>query len=275
MECSALLFAVTLVLYFAAVTLYLTSLAGSSVLRSRMASACAGLGLLAHTAGIVAWGVEHHRAPFTNLFESLVFGAWALMAMYLVMERRYRISAMGAFAGLAAFIAILFGLALPKDISASLLPALRSPWAGIHVVSSLVGYAGFAMAFGAAAGYALQKYLLKTKRISTFQKHLPSLDAMDLLAYRMVALGFPMLTLGIVTGALWAQSAWGSYWNWDPKETWSLITWLVYAAYLHVRIVQGRRGRWANRLLVLGFGCVLITFLPLNLISLGLHRYGW
>ena len=97
----------------------------------------------------------------------------------------------------------------------------------------------------------------------------------DRLAYKLVSIGFPMLTIGIITGSLWAQSAWSSYWNWDPKETWSLITWLVYAAYLHVRLISRRRGKWSNRLLVIGFLCVLMTFVGVNLLDFGLHRYNW
>lgn len=274
-ESRELLFTITLVLYFGAAVLYLWSLAGASVRRSRFAAALMALGLAAHTAGMIIIGIEQHRMPFTNLFESLMFGTWVLVAIYLVLEIRYCITALGAYVGLASSIAVILGSALPKDVSISLLPALRSHWSSVHITSCLIGYAGFAMAFGAAVCYALQEHLLKTKRINTLQKRLPSLDAMDHLAYKMVALGFPMLTLGIVTGSLWAQTAWGSYWNWDPKETWSLITWLVYAAYLHVRIVQGRRGRWSNRLLIAGFACILITFFPLNFISSGLHKYSW
>jgi cytochrome c-type biogenesis protein CcsB len=160
-------------------------------------------------------------------------------------------------------------------VTRELLPALRSHWSSIHVTSSLIGYASFALAFGATIGYMLQERMLKSKRINCLQKHLPPLDVMDHLAYRMVAIGFPMLTLGIVTGALWAQSAWNSFWSWDPKETWSLITWLVYAAYLHVRVVAGWRGSLAKRLLIVGFICVLITFFGVNFLSHGLHRYNW
>ena len=123
--------------------------------------------------------------------------------------------------------------------------------------------------------YSIQERMLKEKRISVIRRRLPSLDAADRFAYKMVSLGFPMLTVGIITGSLWAQTAWSSYWNWDPKETWSLITWLIYAAYLHVRIISHRRGKWANRLLVIGFLCVLMTFIGVNLVDSGLHTYRW
>jgi cytochrome c-type biogenesis protein CcsB len=275
MEPSAVLFGITFAFYCAAAILYLWNVLGGSGLTGRLATGAAVLGLAAHTGAIAARGIAVGRMPFTNLFESLSFSIWALVAIYLLMERRYRITALGAFVSLVAFGTILGSSVLPKNINDSLVPALKSHWSSIHVTTSLISYASFALAFGAAIGYILQERMLKAKRITVLQKHLPSLDVMDHLAYRMVAIGFPMLTLGVITGSLWAQTAWGSYWNWDPKETWSLITWLVYAAYLHVRIVQGWRGKWANRLLIAGFACILITYFGVNFLAAGLHKYNW
>lgn len=275
MQISAVLFTISLGAYTAGLVIYLWALTTDTDSVRRMASVLVWLGLLAHTGAIVARGAALQRVPFVNLFESLMFVVWAMMAIYLLMERRYRITGLGAFACFVASVTIVCGSFLPKDVSRSLVPALRSHWSTVHIASSLIGYAGFTLSFGAVLGYALQKHLLKTKRVTALQRRLPSLDTMDHLAYRMVALGFPMFTLGIITGALWAQPAWGSYWSWDPKETWALITWLVYAAYLHVRIVQGRRGKWANRLLTVGFVCVLIAFLGVNFLPDGLHKYSW
>jgi len=232
-------------------------------------------GLAAHTGVMLARFADQQRAPFTNLHESLIFAAWSMMVIYLVIRPKHRTTTLGAGVSLIALIAVAFGSALPRGTNDALLPALRSEWSIVHVVTSLIGYASFALAFSSAIAYILQEKMLKTKRIDVLQKRLPSLDAMDHFSYSMVALGFPMFTLGIVTGALWAQSAWGSYWSWDPKETWSLITWLVYAAFLHVRIFRGWRGRLANRLLVAGFTCVLITCLGVNFLAHGLHRYKW
>ena len=269
------LFGIAMALYCAGSVLYLWSLVGGQVLAARAGTASVGFGLAVHTAGIVVTGVNLGRAPFTNLFESLMFVAWALVAIYLLMQSKYRVSAIGAFVSLTALCTMLFASAVPRGISESLAPALQSRWSSVHVTTSLIGYAGFALAFAAALGYMLQESLLKAKRITMVQKHLPSLDVMDHLAYKMVSLAFPMLTVGIITGALWAQSAWDAYWSWDPKETWSLITWLVYAAYLHVRVVRGWRGKWANRLLVAGFGCMLITYFGVNFLGYGLHTYNW
>jgi cytochrome c-type biogenesis protein CcsB len=272
---AAVLIDTALLLYSCSAVFYLWNILGGTDRLKRAASGLAALGLLVHGIAIAAVCVELQRVAFTNLSESLMFLAWALVAIYLVMERRYRITALGAFATLAGLCLIVVASSLPRSVNTTLLPALQSHWSVIHITSSLLGYASFTLAFGAAVVYMIQERMLKTKRITVLQKHLPSLDVADHLAYKMVSIGFPMLTLGIVTGALWAQSAWNSYWNWDPKETWSLITWLVYAAYLHVRIVSRWRGKWANRLLVVGFLCVLATFIGANLLGRGLHRYNW
>lgn len=271
----AVLIDAALLLYSFAAVFYLWNILGGTDRLKRTASALAALGLLVHGITIAVVCVQLHRIAFTNLSESLMFLAWALVAIYLVMERKYRITALGAFATLASLCLIVVASSLPRSVNTALLPALQSHWSVIHVTSSLLGYASFTLAFGAALVYAIQERMLKTKRITVLQKHLPSLDVADHLAYKMVSIGFPMLTLGIITGALWAQSAWNSYWSWDPKETWALITWLVYAAYLHVRIVSRWRGRWANRLLVVGFLCVLATFVGANLLGRGLHKYNW
>ena len=269
------LFLITVALYCGATAFYLWSLVGGPGGTSRPASVLAWLGLAAQSAGIALRGVEEHRVPFVNLFESLIVVAWALICIYLAMERRYRITGLGAFACTVAAAAIACGSALPRGVDAALMTAIQNRWSGIHIASSLVSYASFSLAFGAALGYTLQERLLKSKRIAVLRMRLPSLDTVDRFAYGTVAIGFPMLTLGVVTGAMWARTAWGAYWSWDPKETWALITWLVYAAYLHIRIVQGWRGKWANRLLVVGFGCILMTFFGVNYLPYGLHKYNW
>lgn len=141
----------------------------------------------------------------------------------------------------------------------------------IHIVSCIIAFGGFTASFLAGMIYIIQARLLKAKRISAIQTFVSALDSTDRLAYRMVAFGFMMLTLGIVTGALWSQSTKGTFWNWDPKETWSLITWLVYAAYLHVRVLSGWRSKWTNCLLFAGFTCVLITIFGVNYLTHIIH----
>ena len=148
-----------------------------------------------------------------------------------------------------------------------------NPWSVIHIVSCLAAFAGFAAAFVAYVGYKMQEHMLKTKQINVLQQFLPSLDRADRLAYRMVAFGFLMLALGIVTGTVWSRTVMGTFWRWDPIETWSLITWLVYAAYLHIRVVSGWRGKWANWLLVAGFTCALVMVFGVNCLMHSWHKF--
>lgn len=282
---SPMLFLIALVVYAVSAMLHLGSLASKPGRMSRAATwaGIGGLGLL--TLALVVHGIEQHRLPFGTMLESLAFVAWALTAIQLVMQPRRapgsEATALGAFASLTAYVALgVYVASLSPEFNSGDQPSnaflrqmLGNRWSAIHIVSSLAAYASFALAFGAALGYMLQEKLLKAKRITMLQRHLPSLDTLDGLAYKMIAFGFPMLTLGVITGALWAQTAWGKYWEWDPKETSSLITWLVYAAYLHVRMVQGWRGKWSNRLLAIGFLCVLITYIGITLFIPGRHSH--
>lgn len=269
----ALLLAV-LACYTAAAVVFLWSLSGSSH-KARGAVFLSAIGLAFHTGLIVTMGIESGRPPFTNLRESLTFVGWAVMAVFLAVRGTRRPAILGAAAAIICVVVTAFGLAAPKSTSDVLVPALRSKWSVVHVVTSLAGYAGFVLAFSSALLYTIQDSRLKSKQVNRLQLAFPPLDSLDRFSYRMVALGFPLFTVGIVTGSLWAQSAWGSYWSWDPKETWSLVTWLVYAAYLHLRLLMGRRGRLANRLLIIGFACTLMTFLGVNFLFEGLHRYNW
>ena len=131
----------------------------------------------------------------------------------------------------------------------------------------------FALAFAAGIMYLIQERQIKAKKIGAFYHRLPALKVLDDLGYRCLTFGFPLLTLGIITGSVWAESAWGSYWSWDPKETWSLITWFLYAALLHGRLTVGWRGRRAAIFAIVGFAALVFTFLGVNLLLSGLHSY--
>jgi len=148
-----------------------------------------------------------------------------------------------------------------------LLPALQSNWLTVHVITSFLGYAAFAVAFSASI-----IYLLFERFKGTFENI--KADLFDEINYRSVTFGFVMLTLGIITGAAWANYAWGSYWSWDPKETWSLITWLVYAAFLHSRFIAGWKGKKTAIISIVGFLVTLFCYLGVNLLLSGLHSYG-
>jgi cytochrome c-type biogenesis protein CcsB len=206
------------------------------------------------------------QAPLANFYESLIFFAWCLPALGLLAFRRYLKGYLGALVALLS--TLLLAYASLGDVDSRikpLMPALKSNWLLIHVVTAFLGYAAFALAFGGAILYLLQE---RRPRPS-----LPPLPALDVLIYRTTVMGFLLLTLGIATGAVWAETAWGRYWSWDPKETWSLITWLIYAALLHARLVKGWHGRRIAWLAVLGFVAVLFTYLGVSFLLSGLHSY--
>jgi ABC-type transport system involved in cytochrome c biogenesis permease subunit len=203
------------------------------------------------------WQVTGH-VPLSNTFETLVFFAWlTALGYYLLIkfDRRYLI------AGSVSILIVLMlaGVSFFQTDPRPLVPALRSNWLTIHVLFCFLSYAAFALAFILAVLYLFFGKYLKVN--------------LDLLIYRCIVFGFPFLTLGIASGSIWASQAWGSYWSWDPKETWSLITWLVYAAFLHLRLAKNWRGRRSAWLAVLGFGLVVFTYLGVNYLMTSLHSY--
>jgi cytochrome c-type biogenesis protein CcsB len=290
-------------------------------------------------------------APFTNLYESLVFFVWCLILAYLIVEFKYKNRSFGAFitpiAGLALAYIDLSGMS--KEIQ-PLVPALQSNWLLAHVLMSFIAYATFALSFGTALMYLITttekrtegSYVFWTLTLGVFmvvliamgldffkfkvagmtpdilvQNHLfkatflnpsPLVSVLSYLAaaafifliwrygsslkrvitafnispkvldeitYKSIAIGFPIFTLGgLIFGAIWADQAWGVYWSWDPKETWSLITWWVYAFFLHARLLRGWRGHKISVVAVIGFAAVIFTYLGVNLLLSGLHAYG-
>jgi ABC-type transport system involved in cytochrome c biogenesis permease subunit len=211
----------------------------------------------------IGWrSFESGHLPLTNLYESLLIFAWFLSLTPLVFKKLPL--SLTRFGLLLAVAALLSASLLPEryTLPAPLLPALKSRWLAFHVLTCFSAYAGFAVAFGSAL-----LYLVPSFRGSI------SLDTLETITTTAISLGFPLLTLGIVTGAVWANQAWGTYWSWDPKETWSLITWLIYAAFLHARFARGFRGRRSALLAVFGFISVVFTYLGVNLILSGLHSY--
>ncbi len=155
-----------------------------------------------------------------------------------------------------------------------LVPALKSNWLIAHVVACFLGYSAFAVAFGLSALYlARRKQTVNAGEQGGVPALLPSANQLEWFNYQMVLFGFLWLSVGIITGAVWANSAWGTYWSWDPKETWSLITWLIYAAVLHARNLKGWKGEKVAWLSIIGFGCVLFTYFGVNFLLSGLHSY--
>jgi cytochrome c-type biogenesis protein CcsB len=206
-----------------------------------------------------------YQVPLSNFYESLVFFSWCLACLALIFLRRYVEGFLGVVGGLLAALVLAYAsLGLDSRIK-PLMPALKSNWLLIHVITCFLGYAAFGLAFGAASLYLVQAL--------TARPQTPAPTLLDRLIYRATVIGFIFLTLGILTGAVWAETAWGRYWSWDPKETASLITWFIYAALLHARLVQGWQGRPIAWLAVVGFGAVLFTYLGVSFLLPGLHSY--
>ena len=278
---SSMLFNVTTLTYLVSMLIFFAFLASRNRMIGLSASCAALFGFIVQTAAIILrWkesydiGVGH--APLSNLYESVVFFSWTIILIYGIIELKYKYRVVGAFVVPFALLGMAWAqLGLNSGIE-PLVPALQSNWLLYHVITCFLGYAAFAVACGISI-----MYLIKEKQegpgdaaAGGLLAMFPSIRVLDDLNYKAIMIGFPLLTLGIVTGAAWANYAWGTYWSWDPKETWSLIVWFIYAAFLHARITRGWVGRRAAILSVVGFAATIFCYLGVNLFLSGLHSYG-
>lgn len=269
---NVILFKITLLVYLAATVLFLVDVISRRAQLGRSARWLLSGGFAVHCATLVARYVEVGHTPVSSLYESLSFFAWTIVAIYLLFDLRYRLTVLGAFVCPLAVALMLVGSAVPKEV-AEVDPALQSWWFPVHVTLAFLGDAVFAVAAIAGVMYLLQERMLKSKNFSGLYYRLPSLETLDTINYRCLTIGFPLMTMGIISGAVWANSAWGGYWRWDPKETWALITWFLYAALLHGRLTVGWRGRRAAIFAIIGFLSLLFTFLGVNLLLSGEHSF--
>ena len=265
-------------IYFFSFLLYLLMMVVGKEIFGRVATFVTLVGFAGQTFAIALRWIESYQlgighAPLSNLYESLIFFAWTLILLYLVVEWKTKNRTIGTFATPLAFLAMAYASYSPGISSRiqPLVPALKSNWLIAHVITCFFGYAAFGLAFGLSLMFLLKKTERQEKN-NFFLKIIPDSFLLDELSYQMVVIGFLLLTLGIITGSVWAHSAWGSYWSWDPKETWSLITWLVYAALLHSRMVRGWKGNKLAAMCIIGFCCVLFTYFGVNYLA-GLHSY--
>jgi cytochrome c-type biogenesis protein CcsB len=251
--------------------------------------------------------------PLSNLYESLIFLTWSLTFVQAVLEKQINSQLIGAIGIPIELCVIAFAsLSLPKEMQQAhtLVPALRSNWLMMHVTIMMLSYAFLILGSllsvlfliitqgqnikikGNASGYILSNnatYKKKSNRQEPIEdtisirshmqdkvlQRMDLLESIDNLSYRIIGLGFPLLTVGIISGAVWANEAWGSYWSWDPKETWALITWLIFASYLHTRLTKSWQGKKPAILASVGFLVVWICYLGVNFLGKGLHSYGW
>jgi cytochrome c-type biogenesis protein CcsB len=229
--------------------------------------------------------------PLSNLYESLIFLSWGISLIHLVIESKTKSRLIGAISTpLMFFLAGFSSLTLPVEMQKALplVPSLQSNWLMMHVSMMMVSYAtlilGSLLSILYLAFGFFNKTETKTMGNSNGEAVLTStvlasksslLETVDIWSYRIIGLGFPFLTIGIISGAVWANEAWGAYWSWDPKETWALITWLVFAIYLHSRLLKGWQGQKAAALGSCGFFVIWICYLGVNFLGKGLHSYGW
>ncbi len=256
---------------------------GALIFRARIAGVIAsGVTLLTFiilTGGIGLRWYESYQlgfghAPLSNMYESLVFFSWSIVIFYLILELKFKNRILGAFAVPFAFIGMAYA-SFAKGINQEivpLIPALQSNWLIAHVITCFIGYAAFAVASGLGVMYLI-KSSSQGNRTGLIAS-LPKLRIIDDIIHKTIIFGFLWLSAGIITGAIWANSAWGTYWSWDPKETWSLITWFVYAATLHARFTRGWTGKRIAWLAILGFISVIFTYFGVNFLLAGLHSYG-
>jgi cytochrome c-type biogenesis protein CcsB len=267
-----ILFELALTFYFAATITAVIELFKGSKATTRIMLVLAAGGFLLHTSNIALRFFLGGHLPITNLHEASSFLSWCIVLLFFYIESRYKVGLLGSFIMPGVFILMLSSSILPREIK-PLSPVLQSYWLAIHTALAFLGDAAFAMAAGIGLMYLVQEHFVKKKHLGNLFHRLPSLQILDDINYKLITIGFPLLTLAIITGALWAESAWGSYWRWDPKEVWSLITWFIYALVLHVRLRVGWRGKKAAILSIIGFCVVLFTFFGVNLLLRGLHTF--
>jgi cytochrome c-type biogenesis protein CcsB len=278
---SSLLFNITTFAYLISMLAFFAFLASRAKVLGTVAMTVAYGGLLAQSVAIaLRWkesydmGVGH--APFSNLYESVVFFSWTIVLIYSLLDIKYKYRVIGAFVMPFALLGMSWAQLGMNNSIEPLVPALQSNWLLYHVVTCFLGYAAFAVACGISIMYLIKAGSEKSPDgaggglLAMF----PPTKVLDDLNYRSIMVGFPLLTLGIITGAAWANYAWGTYWSWDPKETWSLIVWFVYAAFLHARITKGWVGKRAAWLSIIGFAATIFCYLGVNLFLSGLHSYG-
>lgn len=259
------LFFGTLILYFFAAVLQFAGTVFQRELVTRWAWRLFLAALAAHTAFLVARGVIAHRLPLSNQFEFAAAFSWGISLLLLIVRARFRGDWLTAAALPMAFLVLSYAALQPREIT-ELMPALRSSWFAFHIGSAVFSYAAFML-----AGCAGIRYLLASKRPDADELQL---HQMDYMGYRLVALGFLLLTVTILSGAIWAEQAWSSFWTWDPKEVWALITWIIYAVYLHLRLRAKHSGVKMAWFAVIAVPVVLFTFAGVNTLMPGLHSYG-
>lgn len=223
--------------------------------------------------GVIARGLSATRVPWGNMYEFSITGALTFAIAYLIIGRKYDLRWLGLPITILILIILGTAITLLYRPSAPLVPALQSTWLVVHVAAAIFSGGLFLLSNTVASAYLWIDRMERRGGRSEFAKRLPSLEVLDQLSYRLVAFVFPLWTFAIIAGAIWAEAAWGRYWGWDPKETWSFITWILYAAYLHARVTAGWKGRKAAWLSLIAGSSYLFNYVYINVWGTGRHTY--
>ncbi len=262
----------TLIAYVAGALLSMAFLVKQRQGLYRMGLAILWLGFGLHTAALAAAWAQSGVLPATSLRQSLDVFSWAIMGAALVVNLRLEVKILGALAGPICALLLLAASVLPR-VEGVTSAAYKSLWIIVHVVTIMAGYGLLALTCLGGVLYLIQDHALKAKKMGPTFQRLPSLGRLDALSHQSLVAGFLLMTIGLITGAVYAQMALGSYWRWDPKEVWALITWLLYAALLHTRLVQGWRGRRGAWLGVVAFAVLVFTFVGAGLLFPSYHSF--
>jgi cytochrome c-type biogenesis protein CcsB len=240
---------------------------------ARIATAMMILGFLLLLGGVIARGISAKHVPWGNMYEFSITGALAFTGAYLGALRKHDLRWLGLFVSISVLLTLGTAITLLYRNSAPLVPALKSTWLVIHVVAAIISGGVFLLANVIAAAYLYLESMESKGGRKPWAKRLPDLETLDQLSYRLVAFVFPLWTFAVIAGAIWAESAWGRYWGWDPKETWAFITWVAYAAYLHARVTIGWRGKRAAWLCLFAGSTFLFNYVYVNVWGTGKHTY--
>ena len=240
---------------------------------ARIATALMILGFLLLLAGVIVRGLSAHRVPWGNMYEFSITGALAFTGAYLAALKKFDLRWLGLPISIAVLLVLGTAITLLYRPSAPLVPALKSTWLVVHVSAAIISGGVFLLANTIAGTYLILDRMESRGGRNAWAKRLPSLEVLDQLTYRLVAFVFPLWTFAVIAGAIWAESAWGRYWGWDPKETWAFITWVAYAAYLHARVTAGWKGKKAAWLCLFAGSTFLFNYVYVNVWGSGRHTY--
>ena len=262
--------AATIVFYLLSSATYLAFLFSQKKNLDRVALCLFITGFLCHLASVGYDLARTGQIPVHNLYQTLSLSALAVAVIFIIFHFKFKLKVLGVFAAPLAALIMLAAYQLPRaPVQANAL--FNSFWFVVHIISIFIGEAALAMACGVGILYILQENSIKSKKRGFFYDRLPSLDLLDTTGYGSIVVGFIMLSLGLVTGFVYAKSAWGRFWSWDPKEIWAVATWLIYAALFHQRLTVGWRGRRAAIMAIIGFLAILFTFIGVNFLLPGHH----